>query len=111
MIPIHLGCPYCLGVDLGTTYSAAAVSRDGQVEVCSLGVSGPTLPSVVLLRSDGAVLVGEAAERRGVAEPGRVAREFKRRLGDPTPLILGGTPGSDEITLALARHFARVGPS
>lgn len=90
---------YSLGVDLGTTYSAAAVCRDGRVEVCSLGVTSATLPSVVLLRADETVLVGEAAERRGVVEPGRVGREFKRRLGDPTPLILGGTPyGAEALT-------------
>jgi len=101
--------PYCLAVDLGTTYSAAAIYRNGQVELCMLGVSSPTLPSVVLLRADGAVLVGEAAERRGVAEPGRVAREFKRRLGDPAPLILGGTPyGADALTGHLLRAIVAI---
>lgn len=101
--------PYCLAVDLGTTYSAAAIYRNGQVELCTLGVSSPTLPSVVLLRADGAVLVGEAAERRGVAEPGRVAREFKRRLGDPAPLILGGTPyGADALTGHLLRAIVAI---
>ena len=33
--------PFCLSVDLGTTVSAAAVYRDGQVEVCTLGVLAP----------------------------------------------------------------------
>jgi molecular chaperone DnaK len=96
--------PYSVGVDLGTTYTAAAVWRDGHVEVSTLGTSAPTLASVVLLRADGSVLVGEAAERRGVDEPNRVAREFKRRLGDPTPLILGGTPYGAE---ALMGHLLR----
>lgn len=83
---------YQLGVDLGTTYTAAAVGRGGRVEACTLGSMSPVVPSVVLLRADGEVLVGEPAVRRGTAEPTRVAREFKRRLGDPTPLVLGGTP-------------------
>ena len=95
---------YQLSVDLGTTYTAAAVSRDGRVEVASLGTSGPVIPSVVLLRADGEVLVGEAAVRRGLDEPNRVAREFKRRLGDPTPLVLGGTPYGAE---ALMAHLLR----
>ena len=40
----------------------------------------------------GDVLVGDAAERRSLEEPGRAASGFKRRLGDPTPLVLGGSP-------------------
>ena len=83
---------YCLGVDLGTTFSAAAVASADSIEVFTLGTVAPAVPSVVVLRADGEVLVGEAAERRALTEPGRTAREFKRRLGDPTPLILAGTP-------------------
>src|SRR5687767_4772077 len=92
--------PYELGVDLGTTYSAAAVHRDGRTSIVTLGNRAPSVPSVVLLRSDGDLLTGEAASRRAAAEPDRVAREFKRRLGDPTPLILGSTPYSAEALMA-----------
>jgi actin-like ATPase involved in cell morphogenesis len=96
--------PYELGIDLGTTYSAAAVHRDGRVFAVILGNRAPSVPSVVLLREDGDLLTGEAASRRAATEPGRVAREFKRRLGDPTPLILGSTPYSAEsLTAKLLR--------
>ena len=95
---------YALGVDLGTTYSAAAIGRDGRVEVAALGTLSSAIPSVVLLRADGEVLTGEAAERRAMAEPGRTAREFKRRLGDPAPLILGGTPYGAEALQARLLH-------
>jgi molecular chaperone DnaK len=91
---------YQLAIDLGTTYTAAALHRDGRVEVLALGNRAPTVPSVVLLREDESMLAGEAANRRGVSEPGRVAREFKRRVGDPTPLILGGCPYSAEALMA-----------
>ena len=90
---------YVLGIDLGTTFSAAAVSTDDRAEIVSLGDRAPQIPSVVLLRDDGEVLVGDAAERRGVTEPTRTAREFKRRLGDPTPLLLGGTPYGAEALM------------
>jgi hypothetical protein len=33
--------------------------------------------------------VGDAAVRRGTEEPDRLARQFERRLGDPTPILLG----------------------
>ncbi len=96
---------YVLGVDLGTTYTAAAVGIDGDVDVFDLGDRAPAIPSVVLLRSDDEVLVGEAAERRGLSESSRLAREFKRRLGDPVPLLLGGTPYGAE---ALTGHLLRA---
>ncbi|HET9608068.1 MAG TPA: Hsp70 family protein, partial [Acidimicrobiales bacterium] len=91
---------YYLGIDIGTTYTAAAVWRDGRYEIASLGNRSPTIPSVVLLRDDEAVLTGEAAVRRAATEPGRVAREFKRRIGDPTPIIVAGTPYSADALMA-----------
>jgi molecular chaperone DnaK len=103
------GMGYQLGIDLGTTYTGAAVARGGRVEVVALGTTTPVIPSVVLLRSDGDVLVGEAAVRRGIDEPTRVAREFKRRLGDPTPLVLGGTPyGAEALTGHLLKSVVRM---
>ena len=90
---------YSLGVDLGTTYTAAAIYRDGQVEIATLGNRAAAIPSVVLLREDETVLTGDAASRRGVTEPDRVAREFKRRVGDPTPIFLGGAPYSAETLM------------
>jgi molecular chaperone DnaK len=95
---------YWLGIDLGTTYTAAAVWRDGRVHVVDLGTRAPVVPSVVLLRDDGELIVGEAAERRAATEPERVAREFKRRIGDPTPVVLAGAPVSaDALTARLLR--------
>jgi actin-like ATPase involved in cell morphogenesis len=91
---------YYLGIDLGTTYTAAALERDGLVESLTLGNRTASVPSVVFLRDDGEILVGEAATRRATSEPGRVAREFKRRVGDPTPIILGGTPYAAEMLMA-----------
>jgi molecular chaperone DnaK len=80
---------YALGIDVGTSYTAAATWRDGRASTASLGDHSDAIPSVVLLRSDGVLLVGEAAARRGVLEPERLARGFKRRMGDPTALLLG----------------------
>ena len=99
---------YRLGVDLGTTWTAAAVTRSGgaagTAEVVSLGTRAAVVPSLVLVKADGDVLVGEAAARRGATEPDRLAREFKRRIGDPTPLLVGGSPWSaDGLTGLLLR--------
>ncbi|MBP2329905.1 actin-like ATPase involved in cell morphogenesis [Kibdelosporangium banguiense] len=81
---------YPLGVDIGTTYTAAALWRDGRVQTVPLGNRANAVPSVLFLRDDGAMVVGEAAARRGITDPDRQAREFKRRMGDDIPILVGG---------------------
>lgn len=101
--------PYVAGVDLGTTYSAAAIFGSDGPSVVDLGARTMLEPSVVAVRSDGEILTGAAAERRLVLEPGRVASEFKRRLGDPAPLLLGGVPyGAEALTGYLLRSIIRL---
>jgi actin-like ATPase involved in cell morphogenesis len=99
---------YQLGIDLGTTYTAAAISRASErssgVDVVTLGSRSATVASVMYLADDGSVLVGEAAERRALTDPDRVVREFKRRVGDEIPLMLGGRPfQAHELAARLVR--------
>ena len=65
---------YFLGIDLGTTYTAAAV-HDGSAqrgpEMVTLGERGPTAPSVLWLQPDGRFVAGDAAERHAVTDPAR----------------------------------------
>ena len=100
---------YGLGVDLGTSHTAAAVNVAGRVEAVQLGSRRAEIPSLVFLGADGEVIVGEAALRRGEGEPARLAREFKRRLGDPVPIILGGAPlSAHALTARLLRHVVET---
>ncbi len=41
---------YALGIDLGTTFTAAATWREGVAKIVSLGSRSAAIPSVVLLR-------------------------------------------------------------
>ncbi|MGR0159247.1 Hsp70 family protein [Paenarthrobacter nitroguajacolicus] len=84
---------YVLAIDVGTSFTAAAVVRPHQgptpaPEILSLGLHGSAVPSVLFYADDGRVLVGEAAERRGLDDPQRMVREFKRRIGDSVPLAV-----------------------
>jgi YVTN family beta-propeller protein len=81
---------YSLGVDLGTTFVAAAIARPAGAEMLTLSPQSVVAPALVYLREDGTLVTGDAARRRAVSRPDRVGREFKRRLGDPTPVMLGG---------------------
>jgi actin-like ATPase involved in cell morphogenesis len=100
---------YWLGVDVGSTFTAAALcrveaGRRALPEVIPLGTRSTAVSSVVYLGQDGEVIVGEAAERRAVTHPDRVVREFKRRIGDEVPMVIGGTPHSaPEITAKVIR--------
>ncbi len=64
---------YELGIDLGTTWTAAAVWRGERATIVNLGTRQAAVPSIVYVGPDGSVLIGEAAERRVLTEPERVA--------------------------------------
>jgi molecular chaperone DnaK len=85
---------YWLGIDLGTTYTAAAICRLGadqpETQVFPLSGGSHAMPSVLFLPGEGSVVVGEGADRRAVTDPDRVVREFKRRIGDDIPVLVGG---------------------
>jgi molecular chaperone DnaK len=95
---------YVLGIDVGTSFTAAAVARFGQgspaPECLPLGLRGTAVPSVVYYPEEGPLLVGEAAERRSLDYPGRAVREFKRRVGDAVPLSVGGLSLAPEDVFA-----------
>lgn len=100
---------YALGIDIGTTYTAAAVGRreaNGALRLrpIDLGTRKSAVPTVVYLGEDGAV-VGEPAERRAIDAPERVVREFKRRIGDETPLIVGDLAVAPEDLFALVAQW------
>ncbi|MBB5802942.1 actin-like ATPase involved in cell morphogenesis [Saccharothrix ecbatanensis] len=90
---------YGLGVDLGTTFTAAAVCGHTGTRMVPLGPDIVT-PSVAFARPDGTLLTGATAEAAGATDPTRVSRGHKRRLGDPTPLVIGGTAYSPAALLA-----------
>src|SRR5688572_4998484 len=88
-----------VAVDLGTTWTGAAVTDAAGSRVVSLGERHPSMPSTVA-RSNGQWVVGEAAERVMAADPAAGAREMKRRLGDTTPMVVDGQPYGPERLMA-----------
>lgn len=100
---------YWLGIDLGTTYTAAALCRPAVDELAThvvpLGSRSPAVPSVLFLAGDGSLVVGEGAERRALTDPDRVVREFKPRIGDEIPLLVGGVPWQAHELAAVLVHW------
>ena len=53
---------YHLGVDLGTTFVAAAIANDSRVEMFTLGDRTVVTPAVVFLGDDGGLVSGDAGD-------------------------------------------------
>lgn len=83
-----------IGIDLGTTNSAAAIFENGRATVIP-SAEGPTMagkmfPSVVAFTKDGQLLIGEPAKRQATANPEGTIYEIKRKMGtDYKVSILG----------------------
>lgn len=74
-----------IGIDLGTTNSAAAVTEAGR-PVTIPSAEGPTMagkmfPSVVGFTKEGQLLVGEPAKRQASSNPDGTIIEIKRKMG------------------------------
>ena len=82
---------YVAGIDLGTTYTAAAVHDDDGTRMISLSHDRVAIPSVVA-PLDGRSLIGDETAAISATAPWNVAREFKRRFGDSTPMYIDGKP-------------------
>lgn len=83
-----------LGIDLGTTNSAAAIYEGGRATVIP-SAEGPTMagkmfPSVVAFTKDGTLLIGESAKRQTTANPEGTIFEIKRKMGTDYKVTIAG---------------------
>jgi len=74
-----------IGIDLGTSNSAASVMQGGSPVIIPAAegttIGGKAFPSYVAFTKDGQLLVGEPARRQAVANPDRTFQAFKRKMG------------------------------
>ncbi len=74
-----------LGIDLGTTNSAAAIYEGGRATVVPSAegqtMAGKMFPSVVAFTKDGQLLIGEPAKRQATTNPEGTIFEIKRKMG------------------------------
>jgi YVTN family beta-propeller protein len=95
---------YSLGIDIGTTFVAAALARSGTTQMIPLGNHSVLAPATVFLRGDGTVATGDTVGLPAVCSPDRICRELMSRLGDPAPVILGGQAYELTTVLGLLLH-------
>jgi len=74
-----------LGIDLGTSNSAAAVLEAGRPKIVpsaeGASLYGKAFPSVVAFTKDGHMIVGEPARRQAVSNPEGTVMAAKRKMG------------------------------
>jgi molecular chaperone DnaK len=74
-----------IGIDLGTSNSAAAVMMGGKPTIIPAAegttVGGKAFPSVVAFTKDGEILIGEPARRQAVTNPIGTIVAAKRKMG------------------------------
>jgi len=79
-----------IGIDLGTTNSAAAYMSDQGPKLIPNALGEVLTPSIVGLDPDGKLLVGRAAKELQVLHPDRCAALFKRHMGTDWKAELAG---------------------
>ncbi|MHA1357147.1 MAG: molecular chaperone DnaK [Candidatus Helarchaeota archaeon] len=100
-----------IGIDLGTSNSAAAAFIGGKPTLIpsAEGVTitgGKAFPSVVAFTKDGQRLVGEPARRQAISNPERTITAIKRKMGTSYKVTIDGksyTP--QEISAMLLRKI------
>ncbi|MCD5348817.1 Hsp70 family protein [Kineosporia mesophila] len=95
---------YGLGLDLGTAFTAAAIHRADLTQMVRLRSHSVLLPSVVRVAPDGSLTTANTGG------PEIAAHLFRRRLGDSTPIRLGGhdCTAGELLTALLVSALGRV---
>src|SRR5580693_2241572 len=83
-----------IGIDLGTSNSAAAAMEGGKPSIIPSAegttLGGKAFPSYVAFTKDGQLLVGEPARRQAISNPENTVTAFKRKMGTDTKYRLAG---------------------
>jgi len=83
-----------IGIDLGTSNSAASVLEGGKPRIIPSAegntVYGKAFPSVVAFTKDGKMVVGEPARRQAVTNPDGTITKAKRKMGTSHKYTVNG---------------------
>lgn len=99
-----------IGIDLGTSNSAAAVMVGGKPTIIpaaeGVSIGGKAVPSYVAFTKDGQVLVGEPARRQAALNPETTIQAIKRKMGtDYAVNVYGKTYTPQQISGFILRKI------
>ncbi|MBI1854117.1 MAG: molecular chaperone DnaK [Planctomycetes bacterium] len=101
-----------IGIDLGTSNSAAAVMMGGRSTIIpsaeGVSIGGKAFPSYVAFTKSGELLVGEPARRQAVANPEGTIYAAKRKMGtDHKWTIFGKSYTPQQISAFILQKIKR----
>ncbi len=70
-----------IGIDLGTTNSCVAVMEGGNFTIITNSEGARTTPSVVNIKDNGEIVVGEVAKRQVITHPESTVQSIKTHMG------------------------------
>ncbi len=101
-----------IGIDLGTSNSAAAVMEGGRPTIIpsaeGTSIGGKAFPSYVAFTKDNQLLVGEPARRQAVTNPEGTIAAIKRKMGtDYKVKVLGKEYSPQQISAFILQKIKR----
>ena len=79
-----------IGIDLGTTNSCVAVMEGGNFSIIPNSDGGRTTPSVVNIKDNGEIIVGEIAKRQAITNPDSTVISIKTQMGSDYKVNIHG---------------------
>ena len=97
-----------IGIDLGTTNSCVAVMEGGNFSIIPNSDGGRTTPSVVNIKDNGEIIVGEIAKRQAITNPDSTVISIKTHMGsDHKENIFGKDYTPQEISAMILKKLKK----
>ena len=79
-----------IGIDLGTTNSCVAIMEGGSANIITNAEGARTTPSVVNIKDNGEIVVGEIAKRQAITNPNSTIASIKTHMGSDYKVNVNG---------------------
>ncbi len=90
-----------IGIDLGTTNSCVSVMEGGNFTIITNAEGVRTTPSVVNVKDNGEIIVGEIAKRQAVTNPDSTVASIKTHMGEAYKVNIHGKDYSPQEISAM----------
>ncbi|MGL4254224.1 MAG: molecular chaperone DnaK [Fusobacteriaceae bacterium] len=97
-----------IGIDLGTTNSCVAVMEGGSFTVITNAEGARTTPSVVNIKENGEIIVGEIAKRQAITNPTSTIASIKTHMGSDYKVnVFGKSYTPQEISAMILKKLKK----
>lgn len=98
-----------IGIDLGTTNSVVTFLKNERPEVIVNNTGGRTTPSVVHMKENGEIVIGENAKAALISMPDHTVAEVKRIMGSDKKVTMGNKQyRAEEISAMVLKYMKQA---